>query len=210
VIPQDPIIDEMEGRGLVAALLFVDEHCEGWPTLDDIREIHRLIFQEANPAMAGAYRREQYWPHYTRFVVPDWRKVPFCMGRLELLLEQARQECDALEGLDQQEKVVEWAARIHHRFECIHPFENGNGRTGRAVVTWMLTHYGLPAFDLPEERRTEYIAGLETADAETKTDDLLYTDFWDRQLAALEPLVELIAEALQESTDEKVPPDAVS
>ena len=64
---------------------------------------------------------------------------------------------------------------------------------------WMLTHYGLPAFDLPEERRTEYIAALETADAETKTDDLFYTDFWDRQLTALEPLIELIAEVLQES-----------
>ena len=45
MIPQDPMIDEMEGRGLVAALLFVDEHCERWPALDAIQEIHRLIFR---------------------------------------------------------------------------------------------------------------------------------------------------------------------
>jgi Fic family protein len=204
------MIDEMEGRGLVAALLFADEHREQWPTLDHIKEIHRLIFQEANPTMAGVYRREQYWPHYTRFVVPDWRKVPLCMGRLEMLLDQAKRECHALEGLDQQEKVVEWAAKIHHRFECIHPFENGNGRTGRAIVTWMLTHYGLPAFDLSEERRVEYIAALETADEETTTDDLLYTSFWERQLSALELLMELIVEVLHESSQEELPPDAAS
>ena len=127
-----------------------------------------------------------------------------------MLLEQARPECDALAGLDQREKVVEWAARIHHRFECIHPFENGNGRTGRAVVTWMLTHYGLPAFDLPEARRTDYIVALEIADDETRTDDLLYTDFWDRQLTALEPLIELIAEVLRDSGGEEPTPDAVT
>ena len=199
MIPHDPRIDELEGRGLVAALLFVDEHRERWPALDDIQEIHRLIFQDANPTMAGLFRRDQYWPHYTRFVVPDWKKVPYCMGRLELLLEQAKQECDSLEGLDRWARVVEWAARIHHRFECIHPFKNGNGRTGRAIITWMMTHYGLPSFDLPPERRSEYIAALEAADAETRADDLLYTDFWERQSAALEPLVELMATVLVES-----------
>lgn len=136
-MPQDPRIDDVEGRGLVAALLFVDERREEWPTLDDIREIHRLLFREANPTMAGEYRRDQYWPQYTRFVVPDWKQVPYCMGRLAMLLAHARQECDALTGLGQQEKAVEWSARVHHRFECIHPFENGNGRTGRALITWI-------------------------------------------------------------------------
>lgn len=203
MIPQDPRIDELEGRGLVAALLFVDERHESWPALEEIQEIHRLMFGDANPTMAGRYRQDQYWPHYTRFVVPDWRKVPYCMGRLELLLQQAKRECDALEGLDQQEKAVEWAARIHHRFECIHPFENGNGRTGRALLTWMLTHYGLPPFDLPVERRAEYIAALEAADAETRTDDLLYTDFWPRQLAALDPLVELITTVILETAEDE-------
>ena len=205
MIPQDPLIDELEGRGLVAALFFVDEHHREWPTLPDILEMHRLIFQEANPTMAGVFRRDQYWPHYTRFVVPDWRQVPFCMGRLEMLLQQAFQESESLEDLEREEKVIEWAAKIHHRFECIHPFENGNGRVGRALVTWMLTHNGLPAFDLPEERRADYIAALETADAETLTDDLLYTDFWDRQVKALEPLMELIVEVLHEPGGDEEP-----
>jgi Fic family protein len=100
VTPQDPAIDEREGRGLLAALLFVQEHCEEGPS----------------------------------------KVVPYCMGRFELLLQQAKQECDGLEGLDRRDRLVEWAARLHHRFECIPPFEKGNGRTGRGLTPWMLTY----------------------------------------------------------------------
>ena len=124
------------------------------------------------------------------------------MLRLEELLQRARAECDALTDFDQQEKLLEWSARIHHRFECIHPFPDGNGRTGRALVSWMLSHYGLPQFDLAPERRAEYLAALEAADAALTPQDLLHADYWPHQTEALEQLIDLIGDVLEESVRE--------
>ena len=126
------------------------------------------------------------------------------MLRLEDLLQMARAECDALRDFDRQEELLEWAARIHHRFECIHPFQDGNGRTGRVLVSWMLGHYGFPQFDLPQERKAEYIAALEAADSALRTQDLFYTDYWPHQTEALQPLVDLVGEVIEESVRELI------
>jgi Fic family protein len=197
--PGDQEFQEKVGRGLVAALLFLHESRTRWPTLDDVRQIDRLIFNEADPTMAGEYRRDNYWPQYTQFAVPRWQDVPACMLRLEDLLRLAKRECEAAEGFERQEKILEWAARIHHRFECIHPFEDGNGRTGRALVSWMLSHYGLPDFEMLEDRRPQYLLALETADAALTTEDLLHADYWPHQTEALQPLIDIIGEVLEES-----------
>jgi Fic family protein len=100
---------------------------------------------------------------------------------------------------------LEWAARIHHRFECIHPFQDGNGRTGRALVSWMLGHYGYPGFDPSLERRAEYIACLEAADSALTTQDLLHADFWPHQTAALQALVDFIGDTLAHGLETESP-----
>ncbi|MGV3721295.1 MAG: Fic family protein [Actinomycetota bacterium] len=196
--------DRKVGRGLVAALFFVGEQINRWPTLEDLRHIHRLIFLEAHPDIGGEYRPDSYWPQYCRFAVPRWQDVPICMLRLEDLLQRAQQECDALADFNQQEKVLEWAARIHHRFECIHPFQDGNGRTGRALVSWMLGHYGLPEFDPWPEIKSDYLSALEAADAELTAQDLLHADYWPHQTAALQSLIDLIGDVLGASVNELV------
>ena len=57
------------------------------------------------------------------------------------------------------------AAWLHHRFTQIHPFEDGNGRVVRALLTWHLAqqHY-LPVV-ITRDDRTKYIVALECADA---------------------------------------------
>ena len=60
--------------------------------------------------------------------------------------------------------AFELAAIIHHKITWIHPFEDGNGRTARAIMNWILMKEGYPMFFIPIERRQEYYAALETAD----------------------------------------------
>ena len=55
-------------------------------------------------------------------------------------------------------------AWLHHRFTQIHPFEDGNGRVVRAILTWHLVKSGyLPAV-VTRDLRGEYISTLERAD----------------------------------------------
>ena len=61
-------------------------------------------------------------------------------------------------------------ARFHIRFERIHPFEDGNGRTGRILANRGLLGAGLAPVVVPFERRAEYLSTLADGDAEKLAD----------------------------------------
>jgi hypothetical protein len=56
------------------------------------------------------------------------------------------------------------AAWLHHRFTQIHPYQDGNGRLARVIVTMVLVQHELLPVVLDRDIRTEYIASLERAD----------------------------------------------
>ena len=58
----------------------------------------------------------------------------------------------------------ELAALIHAKLAWIHPFEDGNGRTARAVMNFILMKKGFPMFFTPFDKREEYYQSLEYAD----------------------------------------------
>lgn len=58
----------------------------------------------------------------------------------------------------------ELAALIHAKLAWIHPFEDGNGRTARALMNFILMKKGFPMFFIPFERREEYYKSLDIAD----------------------------------------------
>lgn len=52
--------------------------------------------------------------------------------------------------------LLEKIAHFHIMFEHIHPFEVGNGRTGRLLINFELMKQGQPPVIIPDERRVEY------------------------------------------------------
>ena len=57
------------------------------------------------------------------------------------------------------------AAWLHHRFTQIHPFEDGNGRVVRALLTWHLVRKNYLPIVIDRDSRDEYITALEQADS---------------------------------------------
>ena len=57
------------------------------------------------------------------------------------------------------------AAWLHHRFTQIHPFQDGNGRVARALLTWHLAKKGYLPVVISRDDRKPYIDSLEFADA---------------------------------------------
>ena len=57
------------------------------------------------------------------------------------------------------------AAWLHHTFTQIHPFQDGNGRVARALLTWHLVREGFLSVVVSRDDRTAYIEALEKADA---------------------------------------------
>jgi len=55
------------------------------------------------------------------------------------------------------------ASYFHCAFESIHPFADGNGRTGRLLINFILHKAGFPMINIPIKRRLDYYEALETA-----------------------------------------------
>ena len=60
--------------------------------------------------------------------------------------------------------VIEKIAKFHIDFEHVHPFEDGNGRTGRVLLNHQLIMNNEIPIVIPEERRIEYFEILEKYD----------------------------------------------
>jgi Fic family protein len=129
---------------------------------DHILAIHRVLLERApDPRSAGVLRTKQNWiggndynPCGAAFVPPPPQEV-------EQLLNDLIAFCndDSLSPLVQ-------AALAHAQFETVHPFDDGNGRTGRALVQVLLRRRGIAPSYVPPisvvlaADKTRYIEGL--------------------------------------------------
>lgn len=57
------------------------------------------------------------------------------------------------------------AAEFHYRFIRIHPFDDGNGRTARILMNFILMQFGFPPVIIKTEDKSNYFAALQMADA---------------------------------------------
>ncbi len=131
-------------------------------TLDDMVSIHAALMATApNRHVAGVVRTEQNWiggnnynPCGASFVGPPPQDVPQLLADLCAAINE-----DALPPVIQ-------AGLVHAQFEVIHPFLDGNGRTGRALIHVVLRRRGLTPRYVPPISvvlagdKGSYIAGL--------------------------------------------------
>lgn len=112
-------------------------------TLRFMRELHSELMQEARSthfADPGEFRKSQNWiggtrPDNASFVPPAPEELGGALRDLEKFVHTPFVH-----------PIVD-AALLHAQFETIHPFLDGNGRTGRLLITFYLIHHKY--LDLP-------------------------------------------------------------
>src|SRR5205085_10479861 len=60
--------------------------------------------------------------------------------------------------------IAEAVAQLHAAFERIHPFLDGNGRTGRLLTNLILVRLGYPPVIIQKRERSQYLRALDRAD----------------------------------------------
>lgn len=65
------------------------------------------------------------------------------------------------------------AARFHGFFECLHPFRDGNGRTGRLISNYILLRFKHPLLIIPSDQRQAYISALRMIRTEASDEHLI-------------------------------------
>lgn len=109
------------------------------PTLDDLLAIHaRLLAETRMAAHAGQIRQEQNWIGGSSYNPCTAVFVPCPPKHVRPLLEDL---CAFL--AEDTLPAVAQAAIAHAQLETIHPFVDGNGRTGRALIHLVLRRRGL-------------------------------------------------------------------
>lgn len=131
-------------------------HDENAPlTLDNIFSLHRLVMDKLDP-QAGQFR--QAYVHIAGALIepPPARNLPKLMQEwLSWVNGQERK---------QYHPIVQ-ATIAHHGFETLHPFNGGNGRTGRLLLNLLLMRSGYVPALLVKNWRGGYISALRNADS---------------------------------------------
>lgn len=99
----------------------------------------------------------------------EYKKHDYVTGREEVgaapedVADEMAELLGELQDIDSK-SVLTAAAYFHAKFENIHPFADGNGRTGRLAMNYLLVRHNHPPVIIHEEDRKEYYEALEAWD----------------------------------------------
>ncbi len=177
VLSNRTAVEQAEARNHQAALHWlldelVNRRDDFTISVDFILGIH-LRLMNGIISGAGQFRTHSVRIMGSRVTLANWPKIPDLLE--ELVADIKNDNSD----------VIEKIANIHARFERIHPFSDGNGRTGRLIMLAQALSAGLVPPLITKERKFAYYKYLELA--QTKED--------------YKPLEYFIAESMKFSDD---------
>lgn len=127
-------------------------HAEERLTEGLIKQLHGML-------KAGTSDSRKSW-----FVVGDYKKLPNEVGGIETAApKDVHKQIKLLlkEYNSSKQHTLDEILDFHHRFEVIHPFQDGNGRVGRLVMFKECLRNGIVPFIITEQMRDFYYRGLQ-------------------------------------------------
>lgn len=133
-------------------------------TLTEVRQIHAMALgpvwnvaphpQATERETPGSFREHDIQAFPEGMVPPSWVEVPAAISDW---IEEVR-------AVPKADRPIQALAGAHNKFEKIHPFLDGNGRTGRLVLNLMLVRLGYAPVIIYKRDRDRYLKALRSAD----------------------------------------------
>ena len=165
---------EVKGYGDAASWVYREALGAGGRTgaglisVTDVRHIHHLAMSpvwevaphpEATDAeLPGSFREHDIHPFEGGMTPPAW---PLVGSMMESWADKAS---GITARVSAGEPPAEVAAALHNEFERIHPFIDGNGRTGRLALNMILVRIGYPPVVILKAQRPAYLRAMQIAD----------------------------------------------
>lgn len=174
-IDKKPLKDHLEAVGHRDAFYYVQQLVSTNEAFSEkvIKDIHSLVLINM-PEDRGVYRRIPVKIMGAFHEPPQPYLVPVQMEQLIAEFENTKLH------------PIESAALFHLKFEGIHPFIDGNGRTGRLILNFTLMQNGYPPINVKFTDRRRYYECF----------DMYYRD------GTAEPMVRMVAEYVEERLEE--------
>ena len=150
-IDKKPLKDHLEAVGHKDAFLYVQELVKDKVPFSEaiIKQIHTLVLMD-RPEDRGIYRRIPVRIMGAYHMPPESVVVPEQMENL------------AAEFDNKKLHPIESAALFHLKFEGVHPFVDGNGRTGRLIMNLFLMQNGYPPINVKFADRRRYYGAFDS------------------------------------------------
>lgn len=150
-IDRKPLKDHLEAVGHKDAFLYVQELVKDKIPFSEsvIKQIHTLVLMD-RPEDRGVYRRIPVRIMGAYHTPPEPVLVPEQMENL--IKEFSRKKLHPIES----------AALFHLKFEGVHPFVDGNGRTGRLILNLFLMQNGYPPINVKFTDRRRYYEAFDS------------------------------------------------
>jgi len=167
---------ENKKDGHVGAILFLEQLAKNKEHLireTDIKRVQRLIIEEQSKKRPDLPLLKEEWIGNYRNVsvrvgnriCPDYQEVPSSMQKLVLVMrkwqKKWRKTPELLKNLH-----VAIIADFHYEFEMLHPFVDGNGRTGRALVLYFMLYLDVKPFVFTNYDKSEYYLAFQLQNKE--------------------------------------------
>jgi len=133
-----------------------------------IREFHSLVLND------DIENRGKFKQSNNEILGAGFETTPY------YLVEEKLTELIDKYNSNKVDSLVTKVSHFHADFEKIHPFIDGNGRTGRLLLNLELMKNGYPITVIRNEEREEYYTALETAQVESNYE--LLTDFIEKSI----------------------------
>lgn len=142
-----PLKEHLEVIGHKDAYFYVEELVKGKSSLSEkvIKDIHSIVLMD-KPQDKGIYRKVPVRIMGAVHEPPQPYLVPIQMEQLIAENDEMRNDLH----------LIEQIALFHLKFEGIHPFIDGNGRTGRLLMNLGLMKDGYPAINIKFADRRRY------------------------------------------------------
>ncbi|MEM9675417.1 MAG: Fic family protein [Bacteroidota bacterium] len=188
-----PLKDHLEIKGHSEAVEWIEEIIKEERPLTEnfIRQLHELILKEdyQTDAETPDGQKTKKWVRVGKYKeLPNHvRTVTGEIFRFATPEETPAKMHDLLEWYRERKEETNpilLAAEFHYKFIRIHPFDDGNGRTARILMNFILMQFGYPPVIIKTQDKANYTAALRQADA-----------------GIIEPFIEYIASNLVHSLE---------
>jgi Fic family protein len=134
-------------------------------TITEVREVHAMALtpvwdiaphpNATDRERPGSFREHDIQPFPSGMTPPPWSELP----------NAVRDWVDSLNRVADADRPIETLAQAHNEFERLHPFLDGNGRTGRLLLNLLLVRLGYAPAIIYKRDRSKYLKALRAADA---------------------------------------------
>lgn len=171
-----PLKDHFEITGHDEAIKWIEDLVKGdYPLTENfIRELHTLLLKSPYEVKAITPDGQQT---SRRIAVGQWKTAP---NHVQTSTGEIFRFATPEETPAKMHDLITWyrsesekddvnalilAAEFHYRFIRIHPFDDGNGRTARILMNFILMKFGYPPVIIKTDDKKNYFSALQQADA---------------------------------------------